>query len=251
MLENTHIMRSFLTLIFLLITSHWILANTEEPRSLVVEAEASAFGKHLATMSPEKRADAIIVWWDHNEAQFNPSPQAKAIRFYKEIIDCKELAIPALKSAMSNSNPEVRVGASAALDALGPLALPALNELKKGIEDPDWQVREYATLAVSDFGCLATPAIPSMIKNLGHNSALLRGRTVCALGYLGEVARPAVPHLVEMLRHPETFEAGWKPEIAVQAISRILWQQFTSPKEVMDWWEKTGKNLHFSNEAKD
>ena len=244
-------MKILLMLVGLFLSGVNPLAAADEPGNHATEQEVRSFGEHLATLTPEQKAAGIIQWWDLHEAEFRPSPQVKSIRFFDEMTACRQAAIPALKAAMASSNPEVRIGASASLAALAALAYSAFDELKNGLEDPDWRVREYATLAVCEYGILARPAVPSMIKNLTNGSALLRGRTVFALGYLGEVGKPAVPALVEMLRHPDAFQAGWTPNLAVEALSRILWKNFANEKEVLSWWKKTGKDRDYSGSAEE
>ena len=113
--------------------------------------------------------------------------------------------------------------------------------LLMGLEDSDWRVREYCSLAICRFGFLSRSAIPLMIANLSHSSGMLRGWTVNCLGYLSDVARPAVPYLVEMLRKPETFDSGWSPAIAVEAINHIMYRKFNNTEEVLEWWKDAEK----------
>jgi HEAT repeat protein len=73
-------------------------------------------------------------------------------------------AIPALKTALQDENPQVRRQAARALGKMGPDAEPAVPELTAAMNDTDAMVREAAAQALGKIGPAAAPAIPALIK---------------------------------------------------------------------------------------
>ncbi len=75
-------------------------------------------------------------------------------------------AIPALKTALTDADPQVRRQAARALGQMGPDAEPAVQELTQALSDADAPVRQAAVLALGKIGPAAAPAIPALIEAL-------------------------------------------------------------------------------------
>lgn len=79
-------------------------------------------------------------------------------------------AIPALKTALTDSDAEVRRQAARALGQMGPVAEPAVPELTVALSDGDASVRQAAVQALGKIGPAAAPAIPALIEALDDAS---------------------------------------------------------------------------------
>lgn len=80
-------------------------------------------------------------------------------------------AIPALKTALADANPQVRRQAARALGQMGPEADTAVPALTAAVQDTSPEVREAAVQALGKIGPAAAPAIPELIKALGDETA--------------------------------------------------------------------------------
>ncbi len=87
------------------------------------------------------------------------------------------VAIPALKTALTDADPTVRRQAARALGQMGPEAEPAVAELTKALEDAAPEVREAAVQALGKIGPAAAPAIPALIKALEDDAGAVKETT--------------------------------------------------------------------------
>ncbi len=83
-------------------------------------------------------------------------------------------AIPALKEALVDDNPQVRRQAAQALGKMGPDAAPAVSELTHALSDADPTVREAAAQALGKIGPAAAPAISELIKVLEEPAPVIK-----------------------------------------------------------------------------
>jgi HEAT repeat protein len=69
-------------------------------------------------------------------------------------------AVAPLRAALSSPHAVIRVEACIALDALGPVAAPALPELMRALDDEAPTVVQWASRAITELGPAAAPALP-------------------------------------------------------------------------------------------
>ena len=126
-------------------------------------------------------------------------------------------------------DPEVRIVAMRALNAIGPKAGRAAGPLGQCLDDPDEYVRMSVALALGNLG---EEAVPQLRKAI-YDDAPQVGSIACeALARLSELAAPAVPELIEMLTAPHAREGallalqgiGPKAAPAVDALIEVFEQ---------------------------
>ncbi|NES21754.1 MAG: hypothetical protein F6K41_23225 [Symploca sp. SIO3E6] len=120
-------------------------------------------------------------------------------------------AIPALTSAIEDSNSHVRWNAVNALGKIGSDA--AVLALINALEHSDFEVRRMAVEALGKIGSDA--AIPALINALEHSDSEVRRMAVEALGEIGSDA--AIPALINTLKYSDSFVR----RIAVEALGKI------------------------------
>ncbi|MFH0965032.1 MAG: HEAT repeat domain-containing protein [Planctomycetota bacterium] len=137
-------------------------------------------------------------------------------------------------------DPDARIVALRALQAIGPRARRAIGPISELLDESDEYVRMSAALALGNLG---QEAVPSLRKALYDDSPEVGSIACEALAHLGEAAAPAVPELIEMLdvphaRHGATLALqgiGPAAAPAVGALSRVF--------------EETGGNNHYIAKA--
>jgi hypothetical protein len=77
-----------------------------------------------------------------------------------------EPAVPALKQALTDQNPMVRVEACRALGYMGAKAQGAVLELTSALNDSEEAVQLEAARALGDIGEASAPAVPRLIEML-------------------------------------------------------------------------------------
>jgi len=88
----------------------------------------------------------------------------------------------------------------AAADAMGRIGAPAVPALASALSDSDAVVRLQACKALAYMGAKASPAVPDLVQRLYDSEEAVRMQAANALGQIGEEAKPAVPQLMEMLK---------------------------------------------------
>ena len=85
-------------------------------------------------------------------------------------------------------------GATSALAAIGPAAIPGLNGLLK---DRDWYIRWTAAWTLRDMGQRAKTAAPALVPLLADENAMVREAAAEALGKVGATTTPALAALLK------------------------------------------------------
>ncbi len=76
------------------------------------------------------------------------------------------VAVPALREALANKEPDVRLQATEVLARMGPDAKEAVPDLIRLLDDPDDRVRRAATRTLGRIGPDASPAVPGLMRSL-------------------------------------------------------------------------------------
>lgn len=124
----------------------------------------------------------------------------RAAELLGEIGPDARAAVPALATALLESDPHVRKVAADALGAIHQepqVAVPALAEMLKTGECLD------AVKALAKFGPEAHAALPALLDLLKDKDGTVRWQAVYALGKIGPEAKEAVPALLTALRTDE------------------------------------------------
>jgi HEAT repeat protein len=116
-------------------------------------------------------------------------------------------ALPVLCAALKGEDDRLRRAAAELLDELGPAAREAVPALVAALKDPDEQVRISAVQALGRVGPRARVAVPALIELLQEDPGP-RFAVVQTLRALGPDARDAVTHLARLLREAEPRERG-------------------------------------------
>lgn len=103
-----------------------------------------------------------------------------------------ERAVRPLIQALAGTQADVHQAVSAALGALGPLAM---NALLQALNDTQPQVRQGVAAALE---CIGTPAVEPLVRTLGDDQAVVRQTAQEALQRIGT---PAVGHLMAALQN--------------------------------------------------
>ncbi|MCI0394486.1 MAG: HEAT repeat domain-containing protein [Chloroflexi bacterium] len=110
-------------------------------------------------------------------------------------------ALPALfQSAIEDEAYGVRLGATTALAAIGPEAVPLLIAL---LTHTDVQDRWPAAFALGKLGSLASEAVPALTQALNDPDSRVRRQVAETLGEIGPAAHEAVAALSDVLNDPE------------------------------------------------
>lgn len=105
-------------------------------------------------------------------------------------------AIPGLAAQLGDVDPNVRLQASATLEAMGPDAQGALPALIKAISEGDAEPRVAAMNVLLSIGPkYDRPAVPALIGCLGSTDPRVRRAAADVLGKLGPMAEDAIPAL--------------------------------------------------------
>jgi hypothetical protein len=110
-------------------------------------------------------------------------------------------AIPALRNALADPSPYLRLVAVQSLAAVGARAQqPAvMADVVAAASDPDPQVRRFAIGALAQFGAAGEGAMPALRTALSDSAADVRENAARVLKSLGPVAAPAVVDLAKAL----------------------------------------------------
>jgi outer membrane protein assembly factor BamB len=120
-----------------------------------------------------------------------------------ELIDLAphtEVVQPALRRALSDTDPMVAGDAARALGALGKRASPSVGGLVKTLAHKDPYVRVYAAEALASIGPSAARTISALVQALGDPIPGVRWAACEGLASMGPAAHSAVPKLIEALK---------------------------------------------------
>jgi len=104
-------------------------------------------------------------------------------------------AVPELVKMIEGPDDEIASGATLALNAMGPSALPALPALRRRLK----QRKFDAFVGLAGLGSLAAPAVPELITLLHDSNIKLQIETSFELLRIGKEASTAVPALIDAL----------------------------------------------------
>jgi HEAT repeat protein len=122
------------------------------------------------------------------------------------------LALPHVRVATQNPQPEIRREAAIALGRVGRHAKEIVPLLKQGLSDKDPTVRRQCLVALAEYGPESAAAIPDIIKTLGHGRPDIRSVACYALGRIGISSDTALDSLTRLLHSRDAHErtlAAW------------------------------------------
>lgn len=118
-----------------------------------------------------------------------------------------EVAIPALITALGDTDADVRKNAASALRtsrySLATNAVPELWNLVTN--DLDWRVRANGALALGEIRPLSPTTVAVLISALRDEQRNVRHATTLALGKLGSSAKDAEPELRRLITQDDTY----------------------------------------------
>ncbi len=114
--------------------------------------------------------------------------------------------VPALITALSDPDAEVRQELLFALASMGPDAAPAIDAIVVSLDDENTANRAVAALALGKIGPDAKSAVPKLQKELASADSLVRVASAFALVHIvgdnQQIVISTIPVLVEGLKHP-------------------------------------------------
>lgn len=127
-------------------------------------------------------------------------------------------AIPALRGALQDPNPQVRALAARALAWLKPSSAAEGKLLAQSLEDANAEVRREAAWAIGRVEPVAAKAATSaLVKALSDPDHVVRGHALSGVARIGPPAKEAVTRLIEFLDAPQPHMRRG----AVYALGRI------------------------------
>jgi hypothetical protein len=127
------------------------------------------------------------------------------------------LEVSELARSLASEDPILRGLAAVALRDSGPRALPALDALRSALRDSDVNVRMMAANAIGVLGTAARPAVSDLTAAAsvaGEDVQVLRA-SASALGAIGREAAEAIPALEALAKLPRV---QWAAEEALRKI---------------------------------
>jgi len=119
----------------------------------------------------------------------------------------KSEAAPAVDALVALlDDPDVRMPALRAIDAIGPEAAPAIGRLVVLLEDEDPTVRMWTTFALSGIG---KEAVDALVKALDDEAWYVARLASDKLGVMGPEAKAAAPALAKQVSHSNGDCAYW------------------------------------------
>jgi hypothetical protein len=168
-------------------------------------------GKHADSSGHRLGVDNVILARTGSDAWASASKAAPR--------RLPSLEVTALVQSLSSGDPIVRGLAAIALRDSGPRALPALDALRSALRDSDVNVRTMSANAIAAIGADARAAVPDLIAAAsvaGEDVQVLRA-SASALGAIGPDAAEAVPVLRTLAAMPRV---QWAAEEAIRRIGR-------------------------------
>jgi HEAT repeat protein len=124
-------------------------------------------------------------------------------------------SVPALAKALEDPNAVVRIGAARALQRVGPDAVEAMPALHSALWDTEPLVIEMAVTAI---GCIGKQTVPVLITVVeSHREIPARRAALNALARMGADASDAVPALLKAI-HDDNERISEPAEEALKAI---------------------------------
>jgi len=153
--------------------------------------------------------------------------QQLAALHLKDIGLAAKPAVPLLiKLATSDGRSRLHSEAAAALPTIDlTAARQVMTHYLPKLEDQDTQVRLDAVSALEALGPVAKPAVPSLIAIMNDPDTVVRDRVVRALGAIGIPTDTVMPGLIRALHDPE-----WTVRYA--AVTQFAFSGFSSPDSI-------------------
>ena len=127
-------------------------------------------------------------------------------------------AVPALVTALSDSDHYVRTYTPSALEKVGPAAAIALPGLIALMKDSDHYVRAHALAAMGEIGVPAEKILPTFIAATSDSDDYVRFTAINELEKLGHAASTAVGPLIDRLQNDEDPKVKWNAARAIGII---------------------------------
>ncbi len=140
-----------------------------------------------------------VAFWAEQLRQDDPQARDQASLALGKI---GKPAVPALRDALGEPNPAVRLAAARALAKMYRDAADALPELIPLLQDPDTSIQAAAARAIGHMDLLGAAAAPALIPLLSSPDADCRLAAADAVGRLATEAEAAVPELCKLLKDP-------------------------------------------------
>jgi HEAT repeat protein len=109
-------------------------------------------------------------------------------------------AADALKNAMKDADPCVRLQAADSYWLIANDARTPIPVLLAGLKEKDMGLRQYAAQVVAEMGKEATHVVPQLVAALKGQDDQTAAMLIHALSQMGNDAAPAIPALVEIVR---------------------------------------------------
>ena len=137
----------------------------------------------------DRRAEGTTPWDVRLDPTKNPVARLQDAADLAGAMDPANL--DRLVALLAGADPAVRWWGAVGLVALGKQAAPAQAAVRKALEDPSPNVRVAAAEAMANLGKVDL-ALPVLTAALAHETAFIRLRAMNVLDRLGEAARPAL-----------------------------------------------------------
>jgi HEAT repeat protein len=122
-----------------------------------------------------------------------------AIRCLGRIGPAAKTAAPALRLALEDDRPHIRIDAACSLWSVEQNAEEALPIFVELLESADRSVAETAAYRLGHLGQTAAPAVPALVRAFRQGQPAMRDRVLRSLRAIGPAAKEAIPALVEVV----------------------------------------------------
>jgi HEAT repeat protein len=155
----------------------------------------------LGDLGPGAHAAVPAMVRCFNRREEDPAIRKTVLHALVRVLGPEDRAAAAeLKSALTESDPEIVRTAALALGCIGGSAgAPAVPVLCEILQDPESNNRAAAAAALARIGRDAAPAVPTLDKALADRSPVVRRNAALALARIGPKAEPAMPNLIRLL----------------------------------------------------
>jgi len=159
--------------------------------------------RHEDKSDPNYEGKALSAWIADMKSE-DAGVRSKAALALGEIGSGDNPGIDALRGALKDSDPPVRIHAAFALARISPQnAQEAVAVLIEVLQEEMPDQRRYAARVLSRLGPRATAAVPALINALKDQDAGVRSESAAALAQIGPDAKAAVDPLISVLKDEE------------------------------------------------
>jgi HEAT repeat protein len=174
----------------------------------------------LGEIGPAARAAVPEMLKCFNRKDETPAVRKTILHALVNVVGPEDkAAVPDLKPALADSDPEIVRTAALAMGSIGgPAAAPAVPVLCEILQNPEGDSRAVAAAALARIGPDAAAAVPALGKALADPTPVVRRNAALALARIGAKAEAAVPDLVRLLNAEQPHEVRL---YAMEAIAYI------------------------------